>query len=226
MYWGSCTVSSSLSVAGGGETMLTVGADRTPSASARAIVSRIRTGSKGCPAPKSYLVRASSQTTAVDPLTLSRASELAAAVAGRLDRREEGGAYPVLLKLADRRDRRARGRRHRVPQDDRVLSRVAQHRRRAVNDLRHHLKRRPAWHAKQDARVHHRLDQVEHVRRPGARQRGRRVLLVLGYADHLAERREQFLRVPQVLLARERAGGDHRHRLVHERGRVGHPPDH
>src|ERR1700733_2466118 len=163
MYWGSCTVSSSLSVAGGGETMLTVGADRTPSASARAMVSRIRTGSKGCPAPKSYLVRASSQTTAVVPLTLSRASELAATVAGRLDRRQEGGAHPVLLKLADRRDRRARGRRHRVPQDDRVLARVAHHRRRAVNGLRHHLKRRLARHAQQDARVYHRLDQVEHV---------------------------------------------------------------
>ena len=36
------------------------------------------------------------------------AAELAAAVAGRLDRREERGADPVLLQLPDRRDRGAR----------------------------------------------------------------------------------------------------------------------
>src|SRR4029077_18446875 len=93
----------------------------------------ILAGCKGCPGPKFVRVRASSHTTAVDPLTAvhlrarshppwsapqppgSRdirpgalvAAELTAAVAGRLDRREERRAHPVLLKLADRGDRRA-----------------------------------------------------------------------------------------------------------------------
>src|ERR1700721_627401 len=152
------------SVAGDGETIVTEGYASTPSSLASSTVSRIRTGSKGCPGPKSYRVRATSHTTAVDPVTAAhlrvslsahdrtgnvrqvgpwpgmplRATELAAAVACRLDRRKERGAYPVLFELADRRDRRPPRGRHRVAQDYRVLSRVTQHRRRAVDGLGNH----------------------------------------------------------------------------------------
>ena len=148
-YSGSCTVSISASVAGGGETMVTaVSGEHAELAGQFHGQPDPAPGRRDARAPKSYRVSASSHTTAVDPLTGVHlrarthhswsapqspggrdirpslvAAELAAAVAGRLDRREERGAHPVLLKLADRRDRRAGRGRHRLPQDDRVLAR-------------------------------------------------------------------------------------------------------
>ena len=119
--------------------------------------------------------------------------EFPAAVAGRLDRRQERGAHPVLLQLPDRRDRGAPGRGDGLAQDHRVLAGLAEHGGRAVDRLDDHLQRGAARHAEQDAGVHHRLDQVVHVRRAAAGQRGRGVLLRLGDAQHLADREEQFL---------------------------------
>src|SRR6516165_3458596 len=185
-------VSSSASVAGGGVTIVTEGADSTPSAPASSIVSATLTGASGCPGPKSYWTRASSHATTRRPVipvhlpgarshharpgggqptgagTL-RTAQFLAAVAGRLDRCEERGAHPVFLKFPDRGDRRASRRRHGFPQDDRVLPGVPQHRRRAVYRLGDHFERGPPRHAEQDARVHHGLDQVVDISGPAAR---------------------------------------------------------
>ena len=56
-------------MAGDGETSVTAGEASTPSSDASAIVSRSRTGSNGCPGPKSYVVSASSHVTTADPAT-------------------------------------------------------------------------------------------------------------------------------------------------------------
>ena len=181
-------------------------------------------GRTGCPGPKSYASSASSHTTAVEPLTRTSSS-----VPQRSRRARGRGRGPPRSPRGTRRAPRASqargsaaivvpaGRRHRVAQDHRVLAGVAQHRRRAVHRLGHHLQRRPARHAQQDARRPPSPRPGRTRTRARAGQRGRRVLLVLGDADHLAERGEQLLGVPQVLLARERAGRDDRHRLVHQR---------
>ena len=82
-----------------------------------------------------------------------------------------------------------------------------------------------ARQAEQDAGVDHRLDEVEEVRRPAARQRRDGVLLRLRHPPHLAHGREQRLGLVQVLLPRVRARRQHAHALVHQRRGVRHDPD-
>ena len=152
-------------------------------------------------------------------------AEFPAAVAGRLDGGQERGPHPVPFELPDRGDRGAARRGDRLAQDHRMLARFPQHGGRAVDRLGDHLQRGAAGHAEQDGRVHHRLDQVVDVRGAAAGQRGRRVLLRFGDAQHLAHRAEQVLGPAQVLLARVRPGRDHAHRLVHQDRGVRHDPD-
>src|SRR5690349_20784902 len=63
------------------------------------------------------------------------AAELATAVPGRLDRRDERGPYTVVLQFTDGADRGAGRRGHRLAQLHRVLARVAQHDRGAEGGL-------------------------------------------------------------------------------------------
>src|SRR5437764_156323 len=143
-YAASCTSSSSVISAGTGTVTVTSGRSSRPNSRASAIVSSTRTGASGCPGPKSYPVRRSSQTrvsgqpTNPPPLI---GTEFPAPVAGGLDRGQERGPHPVLLQLPDRRDRGPPGRGDGLAQDHRVLPGLAEHGGRAVDRLDDHLQR-------------------------------------------------------------------------------------
>ncbi len=83
-----------------------------------------------------------------------------------------------------------------------------------------------AGQAEQDAGVGHRLDQEVEVGGAGAGEGGGGVLLGLGDAQGLADAAEDLLGDGEVRRVGVRTAGDHRHRLVHQGGRVGHDADH
>ena len=92
-----------------------------------------------------------------------------------------------------------------LAQHRRVLAGLLEHLGRADEGLDHQLVGRRPRQAEQDAGLDHRLDDVEDVRRPGAADRGDRVLVLLGHADDLAHRAQQRLGLGEVLLVAVRA---------------------
>ena len=85
-----------------------------------------------------------------------------------------------------------------LAQHRRVLAGLLEHRRGAVQRLHDQLGGGRAGQAQQDARLDHRLDDVEDVGRAGAADGGDRVEVLLGEPDDLAARAQQLLGLGQV----------------------------
>ena len=127
---------------------------------------------------------------------------------------------------AHRRGRGAARRGDLLAQHGRVLTGLAQQLGRADHGLHDQLGRGGARQPEVHAGLDHRLDDEEQVRRPGAADRGDRVLLVLRHPQDLAGGRQQRLGPRQVVVVAVRAGRDRGHALVDQGRGVRHDPDH
>src|SRR6478609_3559005 len=135
-------------------------------------------------------------------------AELARAVARGLRGGDDPGADPVRVEHLDGGDRGATGRRHPFPQDRGVVAGLGGERRRTLDGGDGELGRQVPAQSEQHARLGHRVDQVERVRRSRPGDRGDRVEVLLRHTDHEAGRGEHLLDEHEVALARVRAGGD------------------
>ena len=140
-------------------------------------------------------------------------------------RRDDPGADAVRVEHLDRGDRGAARRRHPFAQHRGMVARLRGERRGPLDGGHGELRREVPAQPEQHARLGHRVDQVERVRRPGPGDRGHGVEVLLLHPDHEAGGGEHLLDEHQVPLARVRAGGDGAGALADDGRRVRHDAD-